>query len=180
MKRPSSEEKALRRQIVEFVKKRGLRTEVTIVEHVARKLRLNGEPINYNGARYQLARCVEDGPLMWFGPNDLETPLKYRFDPFVSNKEKKMQIEGLAEIETLCALYRRLEKKGKPVESAVEALNKLGSRRPKKQRFSVSYNSKTSVLTVRAEHADWVPSALKKIAALSLINSIKQQDNVEA
>lgn len=75
-----------------------------------------------------------------------------------------MEIEGLTDINVLCANYRRLRKKGKPVERVVEALNKLGARRPTKQRFSLSYKSDEGVLTLVAKSTEFLPDDLRRIA----------------
>lgn len=73
-----------------------------------------------------------------------------------------MEIEGLADINVLCANYRRLRKKNKPVEKVIEALNKVGSRRPTKQRFSLAYAE--GVLTLKARSTEFIPDSLQRIA----------------
>lgn len=81
-----------------------------------------------------------------------------------------MEIEGLAEINVLCASFKRLRKKNKPVEPVVEALNRLGSRRPTRQRFSLSYNSTDGQLTVKAKHTEWIPTSVRQISARMIID----------
>ncbi len=184
---PTPSEVELRTKIVEFVRARSFRTELSIINYIMDKLRLDGFHISSEEALYQLARCVEDGPLMWFGADEsklgpdkvLETPMRYRYDPNVSMQEKTMAIEGQAEIETLCALYRRLKKKGRPVEPVVEALNRLGARRPKRQRFSVTYNPNDGQLTIRAKHVEWLPIELRRSAAYMILE-IEQKESAEA
>lgn len=75
-----------------------------------------------------------------------------------------MPISEETEINVLCGSYKRLRKKGRPVEKVVEALNKLGSRRPTKQRFSLSYKSDEGLLTLRAKSTDFVPDSLQRLA----------------
>lgn len=45
--------------------------------------------------------------------------------------------EQTREIGALLQLLKRQRKKNKPIEATLEALNKLGSRRPPKQRFTI-------------------------------------------
>lgn len=75
-----------------------------------------------------------------------------------------MEIEGSVDINVLCRNVRRLRKKNRPVEPAVEALNKLGARRPTKQRFSLSYNSEQQVLTLHAKTTEFLTQELCKTA----------------
>ena len=53
----------------------------------------------------------------------------------------------------------------------VEALNKLGSRRPTKQRFSLVYTSSEGKLTLRAKTAEFVPTSLQQVADSLVLDS---------
>jgi hypothetical protein len=79
-----------------------------------------------------------------------------------------MEIEALAEINTLVGVLKRRRKKNKPVEQTVEALNKLGSRRPAKQRFVLSL--KEGVITLRAKTGEYLPERLRCIADRTIID----------
>lgn len=73
-------------------------------------------------------------------------------------------VENTAEIDTLVGLYRRRRKKNKPVETVVESLNRLGARRPTKQRFMLSFDSTNCKLTLKAKMEEFVPDSLRRIA----------------
>ena len=81
-------------------------------------------------------------------------------------------IAGIAEINVLCASYRRLRKKSKPVEKIVEALNKLGARRPTKHRFSLSYKSDEGLLTLRVKSTECIPESLQRLANRLVLTEI--------
>ncbi len=165
----------MRVQIVEFVRAKSYRTEYAVITHF---MNLG---LSKDDAEYQLARCVEDGPLVWFGADEEklgpdragDTPMRYRYAPNVSKEEKSMEIEAIAEINTLVSVLRRQRKKNKPVEQTVEALNKLGSRRPVKQRFTLSL--KEGVLTLRAKTGEYLPESLQRIADHTVVGELQNE-----
>lgn len=82
------------------------------------------------------------------------------------------------EIKVLCASYKRLRKRGKPVEETVSSLNKLGSRRPTKQRFSLVYDHKTGVLQLRAKSTEHLPVVLRAMADQLVLDNGESQNVV--
>jgi hypothetical protein len=64
--------------------------------------------------------------------------------------------EQTRELTALLSLMKRQRKKSKPIETVLEALNKLGSRRPTKQRFSVHFDRDRSKFIVYTAHEETV------------------------
>lgn len=176
----------LRAEIIEFVKARTWRYESTIVEYVMNHLRLEGCAISNREAEYQLARCVEDGPLMWFGAEEsklgtdraCQTELRYRYDPLVSKKEKSMEIKEQVNIDACCAKIKRLAKLGQPIESSLEGLNRMGRQRPVSQRFSMSFDAATKRLVLRAKSTEYLTTKLRQLANTLILDDGSAQNVV--
>lgn len=179
-----------RRQVVTFVRKKKYRRERTLINFIDEQINIPFFDGSLN-AVWELSQLVEQGPLEWLAPDEArvgpdryaEAELRYRYAPWkdpvliveiIKEEMKKTMsetldldkaIEAAKEINSLTQLLLRRRKKNKPVESVLEALNKLGSRRPTKQRFSVHFDNEHTKFIVYALHEETVlPKALQHAA----------------
>jgi len=174
------------RAVVNFVRKKKYRRERTLIKFIEKHFVEDG-PV-YLDVVYEIARLVEQGPLEWLAPDEArvgpdrysEAELRYRYAPWKDTqlvleiieeeKEKEMNdtvelSNNSREITALVQLLGRRRKKNKPLETTLEALNKLGSRRPTKQRFSVHFDKGQLKFIVYMLHEETVlPAALHHAA----------------
>ena len=174
-------------RVVDFVKAKKYRYEGAIIRYIEKNF------VDKEGGHqrldpvYECARLVEHGPLYWIALDEekvgsdrySEAELRYRYAPwkypdFVTDVIKEIYeveenaveklVTDLNEITSLMNKVRRRRRRGEVVEPILEALNKLGSRRPVKQRFSVHISRETGKFIVVANSQEHLPRSIAHAA----------------
>jgi hypothetical protein len=175
-------------QVVDFVKAKKYRYEGAIIRYIEKNFVDKEGGYQRLDPVYECARLVEHGPLYWIALDEekvgsdrySEAELRYRYaswkyPDFIADVIKEIYeveenavekiVANLQEIGALLSKMHRRRKRGEAVEPILEALNKLGSRRPVRQRFSVHISRETGKFVVSVQSREHqLPKALEHAA----------------